>query len=67
MGMKETTLQDLADKLLNKYGSGTHYEIVKAEKITLGFRLEVRQIFEEEEPVEEESEATESEVHNESN
>jgi hypothetical protein len=59
MSVKETTLQDLADKLLNKYSSGTHYEIVKAEKIPLGFKLEVRQIFEEE-PVEEKNEGADN-------
>ncbi len=35
-------LLDIADKLNNKYGSGKHWEIVKAEKTENGWNLTVQ-------------------------
>ena len=35
-------LLDIADKLLNKYGSGKHWEIVKAEKTENGWNLTIQ-------------------------
>jgi hypothetical protein len=50
MKIKEPTeLGKLAEMLQDRYGSGNHYEIRKAEKTTLGWVLEIRQIFEDDE------------------
>lgn len=48
--MKKSELQEIAEKLGDEYGSGRHYEIIKAEKTGLledevdGWRLEIREI-----------------------
>ena len=46
--MKKTELQEIADLLANSYGSGRHFEIVKAEKLGQyederdGWRVEIK-------------------------
>ncbi len=63
--MNKTELENLAYMLQDRYGTGKHYEITKAERKTQGWALEIREIFEENE---ETAEATETEgAANESN
>ena len=46
--MKKTELQEIADLLANNYGSGRHFEIIKAEKMGNyederdGWRVEIK-------------------------
>lgn len=47
--MKENELLDIANKLHNEYGSGKHWEIVKAEKTESGWNLTVQPTATEEE------------------
>ena len=48
--MKKSELQEIAEMLLNNYGEGRHFEIIKAEKMghyegeVNGWRLEVCKI-----------------------
>lgn len=42
--MNEYELMDIADKLFDKYSSGKHWEIVKAEKTENGWDLTVQPI-----------------------
>lgn len=54
--MKKSELQEIAEKLLDSYGSDRHFEIIKAEKMghfedeVDGWRLEIREILEPQEP-----------------
>lgn len=49
MSKEPTELEQLAYLLHNRYGDGKHYEIRRAERTTLGWILEIRQIFEDNE------------------
>ena len=40
--MYEYELVDIAEKLFNRYGSGKHWEIVKAEKPENGWNLTIQ-------------------------
>lgn len=40
--MKKTELQEIADLLANSYGSGRHFEIVCAEKMGDGWRVDIK-------------------------
>ena len=48
--MKKSELQEIAEMLLDGYGSGRHFEIIKAEKMghyedeVDGWRLEIREV-----------------------
>lgn len=42
--MNENELIDIADKLLDKYGCGLHWDIVKAEKTETGWNLTVQPV-----------------------
>lgn len=50
--MKKSELQEIAEKLLDAYGSDRHFEIIKAEKMghyegeVDGWRLEIREVTE---------------------
>lgn len=50
--MKKSELQEIAEMLLDSYGSGRHFEIIKAEKMghyedeVDGWRLEIREVTE---------------------
>jgi hypothetical protein len=56
--MKKSVLQEIAEKLLDSYGSDRHFEIIKAEKMghyedeVDGWRLEICEIVEPVEPIE---------------
>ena len=44
--MQETELEQIASRLHNRYSeTGRHYEIVNAERVTLGWNLTIREIF----------------------
>lgn len=49
MSKERTELEQLAELLQDRWGHGNHYEIRRAERTTLGWVLEIRQIFEESE------------------
>lgn len=43
--MEETELEQIASRLHNRYSeTGRHYEIVNAERVTLGWNLTIREI-----------------------
>ena len=45
--MKKSELQEIAEMLLDAYGSGRHYEIIRADKIKKdGWYLEIHEIVE---------------------
>ena len=46
--MKISELQDIAEKLLDAYGSGRHWEITNADKTGDGWRLDIKQFTENE-------------------
>ena len=67
--MKISELQDIAEKLLDAYGSGRHFEIIKAEKMghfedeVDGWRLEIREVKEPKIAQAENDEGAENENH----
>ena len=42
--MKKSELQEIAEKLLDAYGSDRHFEIISAEKMGDDWRLDIHEI-----------------------